>query len=461
MTVESTLPPPAPGQAGASLPPLAPGGAPLLGHAPQMLRDPLAFLTRLRDGGDVVRLRLGPKTVFAVCDPVLVEKLLKSPDFIIGGAMWDALEVLLGEGVASSNGQKHRRQRRAIQPAFRAERMADYASLMAEEAAAAADRWQDGQTVDINAEMFRVAARITARAMLHIDAEDDRSDRLGETMGTVFAGMYRRMILSFGPLYRLPLPANRRFERAMAELHRMVDEIVVERRAQAAEGIDTGDLLAALLDAHDDDGEAVTDQEIHDQVLALLLAGGENVSKTLAWTLGLLAEHPDHESRLYQEVESATGGDRQVAFGDLGKLAYMRNLLTESMRIRPSVWIFTRISAVDTTLGGYHIPAGTDIVYSPYAMQHDPRSFDDVDVFDPDRWLPERVTDVANVAHQPFGTGNRKCPGDHFSMVELSLILGTLVSRWRFETVPETESTAKLGITIGPKNGNLRVRARG
>ncbi|MEU6388646.1 cytochrome P450 [Streptomyces sp. NPDC046939] len=457
MTVESTLPAPSSPGARPGLPPLAPGGAPLLGHAWNLLRDPLGFLTRLRDGGDVVRLRLGPRTAYAVCDPELVAALLKSPDFLVGGPLWETMGVLLGKGVATSNGPLHRRQRRAIQPAFRMDRIHEYATVMEEEARAMTARWSDGQQVDIAAEVFRTATRIVARSVLHIESVDERADRLSTALHTVFEGLYRRMVLSFGPLYKLPTPANRRFENALADLHRLVDEIIAERRAS---GTNPGDLLAALLDDRDEKGETVDEQEVHDQVVSLVVAGAENVAKTLTWVFQLLAEHPDAEKRLYAEVESVTGGG-PVAFGDVKELAYMRNLLTEAMRIRPAVWILTRLAVVDTTLGGYSIPAGSDIVYSPLAMQRDPRAFTDHLAFDPDRWLPERAADVTPAAHAPFSVGNRKCPGDHFSMAEMAVVLGTVVSRWRLVPTPETDGAARIGITLQPKRAVLRVEARG
>ncbi|MCQ4208428.1 bifunctional albaflavenone monooxygenase/terpene synthase [Streptomyces longispororuber] len=461
MTVESTLPAPAP-STGPEQPPPAPGGAPLLGHAWNLLRDPLGFLTELRDGGDVVRLKLGPKTAYAVCDPELVATLLKSPDFLVGGPLWETMGVLLGKGVATSNGPLHRRQRRAIQPAFRMDRIHEYAVVMEDEARAMAARWSDGQTVDIGAEVFRTATRIVARSVLQVESIDERADRLSAALHTVFEGLYRRMILSFGPLYRMPLPANRRFENALADLHRLVDEIIAERRAAAASmapGSNPDDLLAALLDDRDENGETVNEQEVHDQVVSLVVAGAENVAKTLTWTFQLLAEHPEHESRLSEELESVTRG-RPVAFGDIKELAYMRNLITESMRIRPAVWILTRLAAVDTTLGGYRIPAGSDIVYSPLAMQRDPRAFHDHLAFDPDRWLPERAADVTPAAHAPFSVGNRKCPGDHFSMAELSLVLGAVVQKWRVTPAAGADGTPRIGITLQPRQALIRVEAR-
>ncbi|MFE0171590.1 cytochrome P450 [Streptomyces sp. NPDC059002] len=445
------------GQGPLRTPPLVRGGAPLLGHAWNLVRDPLGFLAALRDHGDLVRIRLGPKTAYAVCDPELVGAMLKNPEYIVGGPLWDTLEVLLGKGVATSNGKLHRRQRRMMQPAFRPERIADYAKVMEEEARATADRWQPGSTVDVGAEMFRTAVRIVSRSLLEVDSIGEKADRISESLHTVFEGLYRRMVLSVGPLYRVPTPANRRFERALADLHALVDEIVAERRAAGPEGPD--DLLAQLLRARDESGELLTDQEIHDHVVSLVVAGAENVASTLAWAFHLLTEHPEQERRLVEEVNSVAQG-RAITFADLGRLRHLRNVVTEAMRIRPAAWIFTRRSVAETELGGYRIPADADIVYSVYAMQRDPRSFERHLEFDPDRWNPERAADVPEFAMMPFSVGNRKCPGDHFSLAELALILGTVAPKWRLTPVGETDSGTKIGITLHPKRLVLRAEPR-
>ncbi|MGW1891216.1 bifunctional albaflavenone monooxygenase/terpene synthase [Streptomyces sp. NPDC002004] len=457
MSVESTLPATTgPGPEQLRTPPLLPGGAPLLGHAWSLLRDPLGFLAGLRDHGDLVRIALGPRTAYAVTDPELVGALLKSPGYAVGGPLWETLGVLLGKGVATSNGPLHRRQRRTVQPAFRPERIADYAAVMEEEARAMAARWTPGGTVDIGAESFRTAVRIVARSLLEVDSIDERADRLSTSLHTVFSGLYRRMVLSVSPFYRLPLPANRRFDRALADLHRLVDEIVDERRAS---GKDPADLLAALLGAKDENGEALNEQEVHDQVVSLLVAGAENVASTLTWTFQLLAGHPEQENRICDEVKTVAA-DRPIVFGDVRKLTHTNNVITESMRIRPAVWILTRQAVDDTELGGYRIPAGADIVYSPYAMQRDPRAFDRHLEFDPDRWLPERAAGVPPFAMMPFSVGNRKCPGDHFSMAELAIVLATVVPKWRLRAVPGTDPEPRIGITLQPKRPVLRTEPR-
>ncbi|MFF9207223.1 MULTISPECIES: cytochrome P450 [unclassified Streptomyces] len=456
MTVESVKPPvstaPRPGE-----PPLAGGGVPLLGHGWKLARDPLRFMSTLRDHGDVVRLKLGPKTVYAVTTPELTGAIALSPDYHIAGPLWESLEGLLGkEGVATANGPLHRRQRRTIQPAFRLDAIPAYGPIMEEEAHALAERFGDGRTIDCTGESFRIAVRIAARCLLRGDYMDERAERLCTALAVVFRGMYRRMVVPLGPLYRLPLPANREFNRALADLHLLVDEIIAERRAS---GQKPDDLLTALLDAKDENGDPIGEQEIHDQVVAILTPGSETVASTIMWLLQALAEHPEHADKVRDEVESVTGG-RPVAFEDVRALRHTNNVVIEAMRLRPAVWILTRRAVVDTELGGYRIPAGSDIVYSPYAIQRDPKSYARNLEFDPDRWLPDRAKEVPKHAMSPFSTGNRKCPSDHFSMAQLTLITAALAARYRFEQVPGSNDDTRVGITLRPQRLLLRAVPR-
>ncbi|GED84832.1 Epi-isozizaene 5-monooxygenase/(E)-beta-farnesene synthase [Streptomyces sp. 6-11-2] len=432
---------------------MAGGGVPLLGHGLKLVRDPLAFMSQLRDHGDVVRLKLGPKTVYAVTTPALTGAVALSPDYIISGPLWESLEGLVGkEGVATSNGALHRRQRRTIQPAFRLDAIPAYGPVMEEEAHALTERWRPGETIDCASEAFRIAVRIAARCLLRGRYMDECADRLCDALATVFRGMYQRMVVPLGPLYRLPLPANREFNRALADLHLLVDEIIAERRAS---GRNPDDLLTALLTAKDDNGEPIGEQEIHDQVVAILTPGSETVGATIMWLLRVLAIHPEHGDRIRAEVESVTGG-RPVGFDDVRRLTHTNNVIVETMRLRPAVWVLTRRAVTETELGGYRIPAGADIIYSPYAVQRDRRSYPDNLEFDPDRWLPERAKDVPKYAMSPFSVGNRKCPSDHFSMALLSLFTAAVATKFRFEEVPGSDGTPRVGITLRPERMLVR-----
>ncbi|MFD5001479.1 cytochrome P450 [Streptomyces mutabilis] len=438
-------------------PPVAGGGVPLLGHGWRLARDPLAFMSQLRDHGDIVRIKLGPKTVYAVTTPELTGALALSPDYHIAGPLWESLEGLLGkEGVATANGPLHRRQRRTIQPAFRLDAIPAYGPIMEEEAHALTERWQPGRTVDATSESFRVAVRVAARCLLRGQYMDERAERLCVALATVFRGMYRRMVVPLGPLYRLPLPANRAFNDALADLHRLVDEIIAERRAS---GQKPDDLLTALLEAKDDNGDPIGEQEIHDQVVAILTPGSETIASTIMWLLQALADHPEHADRIRDEVEAVTGG-RPVAFEDVRKLTHTGNVIVEAMRLRPAVWVLTRRAVVETELGGYRIPAGSDIIYSPYAIQRDPKSYAHNLEFDPDRWLPERAANVPKYAMKPFSAGKRKCPSDHFSMAQLTLITAALATKYRFEQVTGSNDAVRVGITLRPHDLLVRPVAR-
>ncbi|MBT3151374.1 cytochrome P450 [Streptomyces sp. CHD11] len=456
MTVESVNPR-ASEAAALREPPLAGGGLPVLGHGWKLARDPLAFMSGLRDHGDVVRLKLGPKTVYAVTTPALTGAVALSPDYIIAGPLWESLGALLGEeGVATANGPLHRRQRRTIQPAFKLEAIPAYGPIMAEESYALVERWRSGEELDITAESFRAAVRVAARCLMRGSYMDARADRICADLAALFSGMYRRMVVPLGPLYKVPLPANREFNRALADLHVLVDEIVADRRAS---GQKPDDLLTALLEAKDDNGEPIGEQEIHDQVIAILTPGSETIGATLMSLLLVLTEHPELGDKIRDEVKAVVG-DRPVAFEDVRKLTYTTNVVVETLRLYPAVWILTRRAVADTELGGYRISKGADLIYSPYAIQRDRRSYERGEEFDPDRWLPERAKDVPKYAMSPFSVGNRKCPSDHFSMAELTLITAVIASAYRLEHASGSDIRPRIGITLRPRRLMLRALPR-
>jgi epi-isozizaene 5-monooxygenase len=434
-------------------PPELPGALPVLGHAAALLRDPLEFLRGLRAHGEVVALRLGPRRVYAVTSPELVGTILTThgPVMHVGGRLWDNLLPLLGDGLAVTNGDQHRRQRLTTNPALTPKRIQRYAPIIQDEVDRMID-WQPGQVVNVDDAAFIATGRIIARCLVQSEELTRRADQIAGALATAFGEMIRRVILP-GWLHRLTPVRNRRYQRALARLHSVVRAVVEERRA-ATEQPD--DLVGMLMSSIDEAGKPLGDQEIHDNIINFLVAGTGNVAGAVAWAVHLVAEHPEQAAQLADEID-ALGHPPTVA--DLPALPHTRHVVLESIRYRPTGWVLTRRAVAPVILGGYTLPAGADILYSTYAMQFDLASFPDPDEFDPDRWQPDRPV-PPRYAMIPFGTGGRKCPGEHLSMTEIALMLAAIVARWRCEPVPATDTTPRIGITLHPRRPLLRIQPR-
>ncbi|MBB1245274.1 cytochrome P450, partial [Streptomyces durbertensis] len=428
----------------------APGALPLLGHALPLRLRPLAFLASLPAHGDLVRVRLGPRPAHLVCDPELVRQVLRdSRTFDKGGPLFDKVRLLTGDGLATSDWSTHRRQRRLMQPAFHPARMAGYAEVMTEEINSAVGRWRPGAAVDLNAQMQALTARIIVRTLFSGQIRPAAITEIQECLPVFTKGVYRRMIAPFGLVERLPLPANRDFQRALDRLHSVIDETI---RDYQATGADRGDLMSTLLTAEDEEtGQGLSADEIHEQVVSLLLGGTETTGNVLSWAFHLLAHHPEAEEELTAELDRVLAG-RAPAYTDLPRLEYTRHVITETLRLYPSTWLLSRTTTAETELAGERLPEGAVVLFSFYAVGRNPALFEDVERFDPGRWRPERVASVPRSAQLSFGAGSRKCIGDRFALVEAMLLLAAVGSRWRLRHVPGTRVRAKpkASLSTGP-----------
>ncbi|MFB7334036.1 cytochrome P450 [Streptomyces adustus] len=427
----------------------APGGLPLVGHALQLARRPLEFLSSLPGAGDLVELRLGAKATYLPCHPELVQQVLRSARvYDTGGPVKEKARPILGNGLITSDWADHRRQRRMVQPAFHTARIATYAVVMQEECAAQAETWRAGRPLDVADAMQALTARVTARALFSTEMAPHSVAEIQRSLPVMVRGAFRRAMDPTGLVARLPLAANREFAAALARLHRLIDAIVGDYRHT---GEDRGDLLSALLAARDEeDGGAMTDQEVHDQVMTLLLAGVETTASALTWAWHLLATHPEAEARLHAEVDEVLGG-RVPEYADVPRLVHTQRIFTETLRLYPPAWMYTRTTTEPTELAGHRLPTGADLLISPYVIHRIPEFFPRPEVFDPDRWLPERAGEVARGSYLPFGAGSRKCIGDVFGMTEATLALAAIASRWRLRPVPGTTVAprAEMSLTAG------------
>ncbi|MFF8958527.1 cytochrome P450 [Streptomyces sp. NPDC014894] len=429
----------------------APGRLPGVGHALSMARRPLEFLTSLASLGDLVEVRLGSRPAYLPCHPELVRQvLLNARVYDTGGPVKDKARPILGNGLITSDWADHRRQRRMVQPAFHPARIATYAQVMRDECARQVSLWEAGRPMDIADAMQGLTARVTARALFSTDMAPHSVAEIQRSLPLMVSGAYRRAVDPTGLLARLPLAANRAFTAALGRLHTLIDTIVADYRRA---GEDRGDLLSALLAASDEeDGGRMSDREVHDQVMTLLLAGVETTASALTWAWHLLAANPEAERRLHAEVDEVLAGGRTPDYADIPRLAHTQRIFTETLRLYPPAWMFTRMTTERTELGGRRLPAGTDVLISPYVIHRDPGLFPDPEAFDPDRWLPERAKSVSRGAYLPFGAGSRKCIGDVFGMTEATLALAAIASRWRLRPVPGTtvRPRAQMSLTTGP-----------
>lgn len=438
----------------------APGIFPVLGHGIALYRQPLAFLSSLPAYGDLVEIRLGPQRAWMVCHPELTHEVLMDPHtFDKGGPLYDRLGKLMGDGLVTCRQPTHRDKRRLLQPAFRPSHVAEYTDLVTEEAAAVCRAWPVGQEVAVTEAMMALTTRVTSRVLLSDSLDDRTTAEVRDCLGAVVRGLFVRTVVPIDALFRLPTPANRRYRRALSRLHEIIDAAIAERRRSA----DRDDVLDTLLKAAkgdagtaaDGDGSTatITDQEVHDHLITLLLTGVETQALTLTSAFSLLAGHPDAERRLHAELDSVLAEGRRPTAEDLPHLAYTRCVVSETLRHSSPGWLFTRVATEETELAGRRLPKGATVLYSPHLLHHDPSSFPDPERFDPDRWLPGRPTAQERRAMMPFSVGNRKCLGDEFAMVEATLALATIAGRRRLRHLPGyVDRKPRPGITMGPRS---------
>jgi pentalenene oxygenase len=434
--------------------PLAPGCLPVLGHVVPIARDPMGFVSSLPAHGDLVRLRLGPHPVLMVCDPELTRHvLIDDRTFDKGGPLLDLGRELLGDGLTTCPHHEHRRQRRLCQPAFLPDRMRTYADVMSAAARAAAESWQDGQVLDLGREMSALTLRIAVETMFSMTMPRSTIQTIVDDLDTVLHGTFLQMVRP-RVLNRLPTAGNRAYHRAKSRLRETVGAVIADRRAT---GTDHGDLLSALLNAHDpESGTASTmsAKELADQVMTIFVAGAETTASALTWAIYQLSQHGEIQQRVHAEVDrpaEMTSADR------LPLLDLTSRVVTETLRKHTSAWMVTRITTADTTLAGVDIPAGTSIGYSPRIIHFRADRYDRPEAFDPDRW-PDAQRDRA--AFLPFGNGARKCIGERFARTEATLVLAEVAARWTLHPVSHPPARLALSDVLVPPGLMMRVRSR-
>lgn len=417
-------------------------------------KDPLAYLeSTAREFGDVAYWKLGRQKLFLINHPDLIRDVLVTDSDNFTKEM-KAARKLLGRGLTTSDGELHRRQRRIVQPSFRQGQIAAFAETMIRHAEHARARWRDGATLDLAHEMGRLTLAVVGETLFGADLEPYTDDVRAALAATI--GSPPNMLLPIARFVeKLPLPTIRRMKAGRAKLDEIVYGLINDRRASGAEH---DDLLSILLLAQDEDGHPqMTDQQVRDEVMNFLIAGHETTANALSWTWYLLSQHPDVEIQLHQELDRVLAG-RSPTLADMAALPFTENVIRESLRLYPPLWMIWRRAINDYELNGYVAPAGSIIIISQHVTHRDARHFSEPLRFNPNRWTEEFKERLPKYAFFPFGGGPRQCIGDRFGFMEAILTLAIVAQEWQFRLIRGHPVIPQPLLTLRPKYG-LRMTA--
>jgi cytochrome P450 len=438
--------------------PPGPRGVPFLGSGITFGSDPLRFLTECaRRYGDLVAFRLGAWPALLVNNPADIEYVLvrHHRSFTKSRRFRRYTRAIFGTGLLTAEGEDWQRQRRLNAPAFSGQRLASYGAVMVRHAEAMLQGWKPGERVDVHSRLMALTLEIAAEALFGTSVKRDVAD-MGQSSDALVSEISARLRRPVFIPEAIPIPGNVRFRRALRRIDQLVARIISERKQS---GEDRGDLLSQLLLARSDSGEPLTERQVRDEVITMLLAGHETTALALSWTCHLLSTHPTIESRLAAEVREVLG-TRPPTVDDLVRLSLCEHVVNEAVRLYPPAWTIGREAVGPCELGGYSVPAGMTIFIAPWVLHRDPRYFDDPNEFLPDRWASGLARQLPRFAYMPFGGGPRICIGSRFAMMEAVLILAAIVQNFALEAQDERPEPFP-SITLRPKGGVwLRLQPR-
>ncbi len=442
------------------LPPTPPGNL-FLGQLPDYARDSLGYETHLaRTYGDIVHIRWVAKHAYLISHPDYVHQVLveQADKFYKAPIYRELLSYFLGNGLLTSDGDTWRRQRKLAQPAFHTKRIQAYADVMVAYTQRLLVQWRPDATRDINADMMHLTLSVVAKTLFDADIEKD-ANRVGTALTDILEVTNQRLQSPIQVIPDwIPTSGNRLRKAAVRDLDAIVMGMINERRATNE---DRGDLLSMLMQARDETGQGMSDQQLRDEAVTIVLAGHETTANALAWTWYLLAQHPEAEAKLHAELDRVLG-DRPPTTDDLRQLPYTEMVIKESMRLYPPIPSFARLAMEDVALGdGYVVPQGMIVSMSPYVIHRDPRWFPEPEAFRPERLSRENEKLLPKGAYLPFSTGPRVCIGNNFAIMEAVLILATIAQRYRLRLVPGQTITPKAALTLRPQpNIQMTLEAR-
>jgi cytochrome P450 len=431
----------------------------------QLLKqDVLGFLVdNFHEHGDIYRLEVLRQRQLLVRHPDHIREVLidKADEFFKNKEYTDprtGLAKFLGNGLLTSNGEFWRRQRRLISPALHARRIGSYLDVMVDSTQRMLASWQDGSVADVSGDMTVTTLEIVSKCLFRADVPDDVKTIAHAAQ--VLQGMVEALNSAQSLLpWWFPTPQRIRESFAIRALDRVAYRLIAERRAAEGAAVnDAGDLLSMLLAAEDEDGKRMTDRQARDELVTMFIGGHETTANTLNWTWILLAQNPAAEARLHEELDRVLGG-RPPSLEDLKRLPYATMVIKESLRLYPPAYSFARVAIKDTTVGGFPLPAGTELSIVPYATHRDARWWERPEEFMPERFAPENEANLTKLAWLPFGGGARMCAGGAFAMMAAQVMLALIASRYSLKLGAEQEIRPYPQLTLQPK-GKLKMTLR-
>jgi cytochrome P450 len=445
-----TAAPVAPARRGRPIP--GPRGNPLLGSIRDIQRDNVqTFMDAWREYGDIVHFR-GPLTINLLVHPDYVQRVLRDnytnyprPDFVA-----DKLKSIVGEGLVAAEGERWQHARRSSQPAFHPELINDSARIFTESTEEMLAGWDakagSGQPFDAKSEMMHLTLTNLGKALFKANWSE-QVNRVEPIVALALTHTHKRLTSPVDP-QRFPVKSTKAFNAGLAELDEIIFGVIDERRRDADGGTD---LVSILLQVKDDDGNGLTDEQVRDEVIGFFIAGHETVSSAMSWTWYLLSQNPESWRRLRAEVDEVLGGRTPTA-DDIPKLEYTSRVLLESMRLYPPIFVLMRCAKEDDEVGGYHIPANSNIVLCAYVTHRHPDFWENPEGFDPDRFTPERAAGLHRMAYFPFSGGPRKCIGNAFAMMQMPIILAMVTQRFRLDLLPGEQVVPEPAISLRPRD---------
>ena len=414
--------------------------------------DPIHLFQQLAARfGDIAHYKLGPEHILFLNHPDYIREVLvvQNANFVKERTV-QRTKLLLGEGMITAEGNNHRRQRVAAQPAFHRQRIRDYAGVIVEEALMERESWRAGTTIDVSQRMMNLALAIVSRTLF--------STRLGREAAELTAAINRIMELyhylvllpAIEVLVHLRAPKVGRFAEERARLDVVVNRMIEEHRRTRSEREGRQDLLDMMIDS--EEGSSDSDKRLRDQVITVFLAGYETVANALTWTWYLLSQNPDAERRLHEELYEMLG-HREANVDDVSRLRYTEMVVAESMRLFPPAWAMGRRALHEFQLGPYRLPARTTLLMSQYVTHREERFFPEPLQFKPERWSDDAKSKMTRLAYFPFGAGGRQCIGESFAWMEAVLVLATLAQKWELRLFPRHRVEPQPLITLRPKYG--------